>query len=124
METTIAAPGITCEGCAATIKQALGAVGGVKSVEVDVPAKTVRVFHDQSASREALTGALAAAGYPEAGAASTGHAGGVKDPVCGMTVEPATAAGSEEYRGRTYYFCSAHCLSKFRAAPDRYTAGP
>lgn len=28
------------------------------------------------------------------------------DPVCGMTVDPATAAGKFDYEGQTYYFCS------------------
>ncbi|MCC7214378.1 MAG: YHS domain-containing protein, partial [Nitrospira sp.] len=42
------------------------------------------------------------------------------DPICGMTVEPATAAGHFDYDGRTYYFCSTHCLDRFRAAPDQY----
>src|SRR5687768_12864129 len=41
----------------------------------------------------------------------------VVDAVCGMTVNPATAAGSFEYKGDTYYFCSLHCLEKFRRAP-------
>ncbi len=45
------------------------------------------------------------------------------DPVCGMTVDPATAAGSAEYGGQRYYFCSRHCLDKFRAAPQRYMGG-
>jgi len=35
------------------------------------------------------------------------------DPVCGMTVEPATAAGSAERHGKTYWFCSQHCLQVF-----------
>ncbi len=42
------------------------------------------------------------------------------DPVCGMTVEPATAAGSAEYHGRTYHFCSRHCIAKFQADPEKY----
>lgn len=42
------------------------------------------------------------------------------DPVCGMTVEPARAAGRHEHAGTTYYFCSAHCLAKFQVDPDRY----
>jgi Cu+-exporting ATPase len=42
------------------------------------------------------------------------------DPVCGMTVNPASAAGSYEYEGQTYYFCSAHCLDKFREDPNRF----
>lgn len=43
------------------------------------------------------------------------------DPVCGMTVDEQTAAGSTEYEGERYYFCSTHCLHKFEAAPRRYT---
>ena len=48
----------------------------------------------------------------------------VKDPVCQMDVDPASAAGSFEHKGSTYYFCSKHCLGKFKADPDRFTAGP
>ena len=44
----------------------------------------------------------------------------VKDPVCGMDVVPATAAGSVDHDGRTYHFCSRHCVEKFRADPARY----
>jgi Cu+-exporting ATPase len=44
------------------------------------------------------------------------------DPVCSMTVDPAAAAGSVTHNGTTYYFCSRHCLEKFRADPDRYTS--
>jgi P-type Cu+ transporter len=47
----------------------------------------------------------------------------VIDPVCGMTVDPARAAGSVEHRGTTYYFCSKGCVEKFKANPDRYLAG-
>ena len=45
-----------------------------------------------------------------------------KDPVCGMTVDPATAAGQAEHGGATYYFCSNHCKHKFTANPDQYLA--
>jgi P-type Cu+ transporter len=48
----------------------------------------------------------------------------VVDPVCGMTVNPATAARSFEYRGDTYYFCSVHCLEKFRSAPAEVLKKP
>jgi Cu+-exporting ATPase len=44
------------------------------------------------------------------------------DPVCGMTVEPATAAGSVEHDGKTYWFCSQHCLHSFQADPKKYLA--
>ena len=46
----------------------------------------------------------------------------VKDPVCGMVIDPATAAGSEEYHGTTYYFCSQSCLDSFKADPQKYAA--
>jgi Cu+-exporting ATPase len=39
------------------------------------------------------------------------------DPVCGMTVNPESAAGSFEYEGKTYFFCSTSCLEKFRKDP-------
>lgn len=42
------------------------------------------------------------------------------DPVCGMTVEPNTAAGSTTHQGQTYWFCSQHCLAKFKADPAKY----
>src|SRR5579862_7053161 len=42
------------------------------------------------------------------------------DPVCGMTVDPNRAAGTVELAGRSFYFCSTHCVQKFRAEPQRY----
>ena len=45
------------------------------------------------------------------------------DPVCGMEVEPASAAGSFEYQGVTYYFCSSECLEDFREDPSSYIEG-
>jgi Cu+-exporting ATPase len=48
---------------------------------------------------------------------------GVRDPVCGMTVDPHTAAPRHVHRGRTYYFCSAGCRAKFAADPAKYLAG-
>ena len=46
------------------------------------------------------------------------------DPVCGMTVQLATAAGSYEYQGKTYYFCATSCLTKFRTDPIHYLTPP
>src|SRR4051794_13743634 len=42
------------------------------------------------------------------------------DPVCGMTVDPATAAGRSEHEGTTYLFCSGGCKRKFDAEPGKY----
>ena len=39
------------------------------------------------------------------------------DPVCGMKVDPGTAAAAWEHDGRTYYFCSTGCFERFRADP-------
>jgi len=46
-----------------------------------------------------------------------------KDPVCGMPVEPGKEAGRATHGGRTYLFCSKHCLSTFNAEPGRYATG-
>ncbi len=45
-----------------------------------------------------------------------------KDPVCGMTVDPAHAAASFQYGGKTRYFCSVHCRERFQSNPEKYTA--
>ena len=42
------------------------------------------------------------------------------DPVCGMQVDPATAAGSSEYKGQTYYFCSIGCKKQFDRNPEQF----
>jgi P-type Cu+ transporter len=44
----------------------------------------------------------------------------VKDPVCGMSVNPETSKHRAEHDGETYHFCSAGCRTKFIADPDRY----
>ncbi len=44
----------------------------------------------------------------------------VKDPVCHMDVDPATAAGKFDYRGTTYHFCNPRCLERFQADPERF----
>jgi P-type Cu+ transporter len=43
-----------------------------------------------------------------------------RDPVCGMTVDPASAAAQVAYAGKTYHFCCAACGDKFRAEPAKY----
>ena len=44
----------------------------------------------------------------------------VKDPVCGMDVDPKTAAGKSEYNEQTYYFCSPGCKKSFDKDPAKY----
>jgi Cu+-exporting ATPase len=50
----------------------------------------------------------------------------VRDPVCGMIVDPHTASHCHQHQGHTYYFCSAGCRTQFAAEPRRYlgTAAP
>ncbi|MBI3777631.1 MAG: YHS domain-containing protein [Gammaproteobacteria bacterium] len=59
-----------------------------------------------------------------------GHGGGepaaggkVRDPVCGMEVDPHTAV-STLHQDRTFYFCSTTCRDRFAQAPDQYTGAP
>ena len=44
----------------------------------------------------------------------------VKDPVCGMTVEPHTAKYQSQHEAKTWYFCSSRCQSKFDENPEQY----
>ena len=128
METTFTAPGISCQGCANTIEKALGSIPDVSGVSVDVPEKRVTVRHGDRVARETLEGALARAGYPAASAGTTTITTSllrtprrrVKDPVCGMNVDPAAAAGKSDHEGTTYFFCSTSCKQKFDSDPTRY----
>lgn len=45
------------------------------------------------------------------------------DPVCGMEVDPAQAAGTSEYNGTTYYFCAPGCKKAFDKDPEQYIGG-
>jgi len=47
-----------------------------------------------------------------------------RDPVCGMSVDPARAAATLEHAGTTYYFCHPGCRDKFSADPERYLSAP
>jgi len=82
-----------------------------------------RVAHDEIAVavlaelvRERATGALAG-GVETAPARHE-----ALDPVCGMTVDVATARYRGTHAGRTYYFCSAGCLARFEEDPARFSA--
>ena len=47
--------------------------------------------------------------------------GGARDPVCGMSVDPAhPKGGRHQHGGQTYGFCSARCREKFVSAPETY----
>ncbi len=44
----------------------------------------------------------------------------VKDLVCGMEIDPKTAAAKMDYKGKTYYFCAISCRDKFKADPEKF----
>ena len=44
----------------------------------------------------------------------------VKDPVCGMTIDSAKAAGQSDYQEQAYYFCSTQCKQQFDANPATF----
>ena len=48
----------------------------------------------------------------------------VRDPVCGMTVDPATAKYHVQYAAETYFFCSEGCWKKFTTDPQQYVGAP
>jgi len=50
-------------------------------------------------------------------------AGPVTDPVCGMVVDPARAAGTHVHAGKTYYFCATSCRDRFAADPTKFLSG-
>jgi len=57
-------------------------------------------------------------------AAGAAGAATARDLVCGMTVDPVKTPHKLEHQGSTYYFCSAGCVQKFRASPQKYLSAP
>lgn len=64
------------------------------------------------------------AGEPGGHGPSEPNPNAVRDPVCGMWVDPKTAADSYRFRDRTYYFCRSHCRTRFETDPDLYLGSP
>ncbi len=48
----------------------------------------------------------------------------VKDPVCGMMVDPQKSAAKVEREGKTYYFCSTRCAERFEKNPENFLGSP
>ncbi len=94
-----------------------------EEIAVSILAEIVSVRRGESfpgaeAGQPAGTGE-AAAPAGEAGAAA--EAGGEEiDPICHMSVDPATARYTARFQERTYYFCCAGCQRRFEAEPERY----
>ena len=60
------------------------------------------------------------AGHDHGQAAKADNGNLVKDPVCGMKVDPSKTEYQAEHHGTTYYFCCDGCQSMFEAAPEKY----
>ena len=45
----------------------------------------------------------------------------VTDPVCRMQIDEKKAAGTSEYKGKTYYFCALSCKTRFDQDPEKFT---
>ena len=63
-----------------------------------------------------------AAHHAHGGTSGAPAGGSAVDPVCGMTVDPATARHKAEHGGTTTFFCSGRCREKFVAEPARTLA--
>ena len=61
-----------------------------------------------------------ASGHACCGAKASDGAATVKDPVCGMSVDPTATAHRASHDGQDYFFCSAGCRTKFIGDPMRY----
>jgi Cu+-exporting ATPase len=83
------------------------------------------VFHARSldGTNPGRTGFPYAASRHEEHRSASEEPGVEVDPVCGMKVDPSTAAASWEYNGVTYYFCGRGCLLDFQEDPDAYLRG-
>lgn len=44
----------------------------------------------------------------------------IKDPVCGMVVNPAKAVATTEYKEKIYYFCTSDCKTAFEQRPEKF----
>jgi Cu+-exporting ATPase len=74
--------------------------------------------HEHAAGSSEHGNSHAAHGQSEVG--KTRSQGVIKDPVCGMDVDPATAKYHAEHSGQDFYFCSSGCHTKFVGDPERY----
>src|SRR5258708_23252382 len=70
--------------------------------------------HGAKAQAQSCCGGKHDDGGKAAGAASA------TDPVCGMSVDPATAKHRFSYKTQDYFFCSARCRERFEAEPEKF----
>jgi xanthine dehydrogenase accessory factor len=87
-----------------------------EEIAVSILAEIIQARHHRAAE---LATATAIEGPALAAAPALAEA---KDPICGMTVEVATARHQSDWAGRSVYFCCRRCKEAFDAEPARYAA--
>jgi Cu+-exporting ATPase len=125
---------MTCGHCIDTVTQAIHGVDAEARVDVDLAKGRVKVEGSRAPSRDFIK-AVEKSGYPAAeaepaGDSNAGHhhehhpaperADQAIDPVCGMKVDKARPAATYNHLGKTWYFCSDHCATTFKAHPEQY----
>jgi xanthine dehydrogenase accessory factor len=123
---TLALRGVSAESMA-RIKNPAGLdIGAESPEEVAVSIVAEIVQQRRAAAKAASARAAEGAGGSPAGmavASAPAETGEAIDPVCGMTVDVASARHRAELGGRSYFFCCGGCRERFLAAPERYGAG-
>ncbi|WP_316163678.1 heavy metal translocating P-type ATPase [Bradyrhizobium sp. SZCCHNRI20481] len=105
-----------------------GAAAGEGGCGCGSHARAVETGHNQASADNCCSDRAGAAPDGDSGACCGGsdHAAPepakVTDPVCGMSVDPATSTHRFEHQGHTFHFCSAGCRTKFAADPAKYLA--
>lgn len=115
MRETLLAQGIAEEALDG-IRSPAGVAIGARLPE-EIALSVLAEIVERRRALESAEPAKAAAEAPEVEAPATAI-----DPICGMTVEIATARHVAEHGGRSYYFCGAGCRARFVADPERHVS--
>ncbi|MBE9536932.1 MAG: heavy metal translocating P-type ATPase [Proteobacteria bacterium] len=115
---TLPVEGMSCGKCSAKVEAALMGMEGVVAATVShIEKRAIIEFDAGKTNKEAFVHVIEETGYTVSDEESVSET--AIDPVCKMTVKPASAkGGSSEYQGETYYFCNPKCKKKFDSDPE------
>ena len=121
----MAATSLGLDRAIALLENAKTDPAGVDKALAEVRAAKAQVTECQEMCQKGMCGgheghAEGHAAHGMAGATAQPAAKKVTDPVCGMEIDPATAAGKSVYAGKTYYFCSKDEKAQFDKDPEKY----